>query len=533
MGNTPSTQHGQHGGQAQQLPRASGSGAGAGGGGELGRSSSTRRQPNLRLPMPQRPSHVSPNASNPTSPSGRPGSPRRRKSLELPDLNKLSFTPAAPLPTTATNTSNHLAPSTPAAGAANSVPSPSGTSLSAASAVSGQRKWQQALGAPRSPLGTGLSPMSKIQAAARVPDGVDNPYFPTPAPSLPIAIVSPRGAQDELPPSPERPQAPSTMRRLEIRGDTPQTLTPPPPTVAPTPPSEQERVADGMVDVPITWNGGGKNVYVTGNFASNWKDRIKLHKSTHDFNTSLRLAPGQYRLKFIVDESWRCSKALPTAVDDDGTLVNWIEVETPRTEAELNAEWAMDSKPAQSAEDTDDSQWTSEIPTPLIFYQYLEELPSMVRPDEFRSLGYLSPVPKPPVVPRILEKVILNNEFRRPDPPPGGAPPGYMDAPPAGLDDNSILATPNHTVLNHLMASAIKNGTLGVGTTTRYRKKYITTMFFKPTPGDLFDGRPEQPAEGGAAPTDASANAQASPKAQAAQVVPEPVGVPASEDAAQ
>lgn len=55
-------------------------------------------------------------------------------------------------------------------------------------------------------------------------------------------------------------------------------------------------------------------------------------------------------------------------------------------------------------------------------------------------------------------------------------------------------------VLNHLTASAIKNGTLGVGTTTRYRKKvgqvcerfrgiadqqYITTMFFKPTLGDL------------------------------------------------
>jgi 5'-AMP-activated protein kinase regulatory beta subunit len=48
---------------------------------------------------------------------------------------------------------------------------------------------------------------------------------------------------------------------------------------------------------------------------------------------------------------------------------------------------------------------------------------------------------------------------------------GWGSAPPAGLDDNSILAVPNHVVLNHLTASAIKNGTLGVGTTTRYRKK--------------------------------------------------------------
>jgi len=47
---------------------------------------------------------------------------------------------------------------------------------------------------------------------------------------------------------------------------------------------------------------------------------------------------------------------------------------------------------------------------------------------------------------------------------------------PAGLDDNSILAVPNHVVLNHLTASAIKNGTLGVGTTTRYRKK-VSRLF--------------------------------------------------------
>lgn len=38
-------------------------------------------------------------------------------------------------------------------------------------------------------------------------------------------------------------------------------------------------------------------------------------------------------------------------------------------------------------------------------------------------------------------------------------------------DDNSILPIPNHVVLNHLTASAIRNGTLAVGTTTRYKRK--------------------------------------------------------------
>jgi hypothetical protein len=79
-----------------------------------------------------------------------------------------------------------------------------------------------------------------------------------------------------------------------------------------------------------------------------------LIRSTHDFNTVLRLRPGQYRLKFIVDDSWRCSKLISTATDDDGTLVNWIEVEAPKTEEELKAEWAMDAKPAAKSED---SEW--------------------------------------------------------------------------------------------------------------------------------------------------------------------------------
>lgn len=70
-----------------------------------------------------------------------------------------------------------------------------------------------------------------------------------------------------------------------------------------------------------------------------------LIRSVNEFYTTLRLRPGQYRLKFIVDDSWRCSKTIPTATDDDGTLVNWIEVEVPKTEEEVKSEWAMDSVP--------------------------------------------------------------------------------------------------------------------------------------------------------------------------------------------
>ncbi|KAF9262156.1 hypothetical protein L218DRAFT_929768 [Marasmius fiardii PR-910] len=48
-------------------------------------------------------------------------------------------------------------------------------------------------------------------------------------------------------------------------------------------------------------------------------------------------------------------------------------------------------------------------------------------------------------------------------------------------DDSSVLPVPSHVVIHHLCTSAIKNGVLGVGATTRYRKKYMTSIYYKPT----------------------------------------------------
>jgi hypothetical protein len=125
------------------------------------------------------------------------------------------------------------------------------------------------------------------------------------------------------------------------------------------------------------------------------------------------------------------------------------------------------------ADSTDDEgQWTSVIPAPLVAYQYIEEIPLNLDEPTFtafvHSVPHISAVPQPPTLPRILDKVIVNAEPRRRSFDESSSGAGHVTA---GLDDNSILAVPNHVVLNHLTASAIKNGTLGVGTTTRYRKK--------------------------------------------------------------
>ncbi|KAK7022134.1 SNF1 kinase complex beta-subunit [Favolaschia claudopus] len=47
-------------------------------------------------------------------------------------------------------------------------------------------------------------------------------------------------------------------------------------------------------------------------------------------------------------------------------------------------------------------------------------------------------------------------------------------------DDPSVLQTPSHAVLYHLCTSSIRDQTIAVGASTRYRQKYLTTVYYKP-----------------------------------------------------
>lgn len=44
-----------------------------------------------------------------------------------------------------------------------------------------------------------------------------------------------------------------------------------------------------------------------------------------------------------------------------------------------------------------------------------------------------------------------------------------------------LFLAPNHAVLHHLTASAIKSGVIATGCTVRYRRKYITTVYYRAT----------------------------------------------------
>ncbi|KAK0552695.1 galactose metabolism- protein [Tilletia horrida] len=129
------------------------------------------------------------------------------------------------------------------------------------------------------------------------------------------------------------------------------------------------------------------------------------------------------------------------------------------------------------------ASWTRDIPEKIIQAQIAEEM-ERERLEALAASGTSPPsshphhhhhhhhhghpeahLPAPPSLPRQLEKVILNS-----------GPSGLAGA----VDDNSVLPAPNHVVLSHLTASSIKGGVLAVGTTTRYKRKYVTTVFHRP-----------------------------------------------------
>jgi 5'-AMP-activated protein kinase beta subunit, interaction domain len=100
-------------------------------------------------------------------------------------------------------------------------------------------------------------------------------------------------------------------------------------------------------------------------------------------------------------------------------------------------------KPPQAVK----KRYTREIP------HYLRDVDGPEHSDSYRRAAALTDrLPSPPSLPMFLNKHVLN-----------GVTPMK--------DDASVLILPNHTVLNHLATSSIKNGVIATSATTRYKKK--------------------------------------------------------------
>jgi 5'-AMP-activated protein kinase beta subunit, interaction domain/Glycogen recognition site of AMP-activated protein kinase len=194
--------------------------------------------------------------------------------------------------------------------------------------------------------------------------------------------------------------------------------------------------------------------------------------------------PGTHHLKFIVDGEMVPSPDLPTTVDIHNVLVNYIEVvadepqrarresaQKPRSiPAHLYPPIALPEEddlasgemtPEREEEEPGEPP-EEEIPIGDFRQLMPQALVDMELPEDdprFRqAYNIINDTPGPPSLPLFLGKSILNGLLPH-------------------KDDNSVLTLPNHTVLNHLATSSIKNGVLATSVTTRYKKKVLPVLF--------------------------------------------------------
>ncbi|XP_043571918.1 5'-AMP-activated protein kinase subunit beta-1-like isoform X1 [Chiloscyllium plagiosum] len=187
------------------------------------------------------------------------------------------------------------------------------------------------------------------------------------------------------------------------------------------------------------WKGGGKEVFISGSF-NGWTNKIPLTRSHNNFVAILDLPEGEHQYKFYVDGQWTHDTSEPITTSQLGTINNVIRV--AQTDFEV-----FDALMVDSQKSSDVSDLSSSPPGPY------HQDPYVYKPEER--------IKTPPILPPHLLQVILNRD--------------------TGIScDPALLPEPNHVMLNHLYALSIKDGVMVLSATHRYKKKYVTTLLYKP-----------------------------------------------------
>ncbi|XP_066890767.1 5'-AMP-activated protein kinase subunit beta-2 isoform X2 [Kogia breviceps] len=167
--------------------------------------------------------------------------------------------------------------------------------------------------------------------------------------------------------------------------------------------------------------------------------RIPSH---NDFVAILDLPEGEHQYKFFVDGQWVHDPSEPVVTSQLGTINNLIHVK--KSDFEVFDALKLDS---MESSETSCRDLSSSPPGP-----YGQEMYVFRSEERFKS---------PPILPPHLLQVILNKDTNI-------------------SCDPALLPEPNHVMLNHLYALSIKDSVMVLSATHRYKKKYVTTLLYKP-----------------------------------------------------
>lgn len=293
------------------------------------------------------------------------------------------------------------------------------------------------------------------------------------------------------------------------------------------PPSQQQSQNNVMIPIDITWQQGGQKAYVTGSFTG-WRKMIGLVPVPGQpgiLHVKLQLPPGTHRFRFIVDNELRFSDYLPTATDQMGNFVNYLEV-APKQEdiapekTDNGGTWLNnDQKNDQEAQQRKTPLYKEEQLKPDSGNSTTRKEPMSARsrialeierePDDMGNgfsrfhgeallkpkVEYTQDIPAVFTDPTVMEQYYLtldqqqNNHQNMAWLTPPQLPPhlenvilnSYSNSQGQNNENTSgALPIPNHVILNHLATSSIKHNTLCVASIVRYKQKYVTQILYAP-----------------------------------------------------
>ena len=208
--------------------------------------------------------------------------------------------------------------------------------------------------------------------------------------------------------------------------------------------------------VVIKWTGQAnvKSVAICGSWDC-WGKKLPLVKSHEDFTTIINLPEGRHEFKFYVDGVWLCDPNIGKTDNKVGSQNNVVTIDR----ADFHVFDALDKDMQSTSSEVGGRGNTGPNDSESVNERELEKLKAFSQ--EVPDRTDFERAHNPPVLPPHLLQVILNKDT------------------PVQCDPN-VLPEPNHVMLNHLYALSIKDGVMVLSATHRYRKKYVTTLLYKP-----------------------------------------------------
>ncbi|VDK40325.1 unnamed protein product [Taenia asiatica] len=224
-----------------------------------------------------------------------------------------------------------------------------------------------------------------------------------------------------------------------------------------------------LLPTVFRWNGGGHEIYVSGTF-DNWQRKIPMARRKSGHVVIVDCPPGRHEYKFFIDGAWYHDPTKPMVDNEYGTRNNVVEVK----ESDFNFLNALEQDIANSkrkADSTGAGSDTESRTPPGEYGCFIPESPK----DIYAHLDLAYPrkshqappapgvgsITQPPLLPPQLLQGILNKDI--------------------GVHcDPNLLPPPNHVMVNHLYALSIKDGVVVLSVITRYRQKFVSTLFYKP-----------------------------------------------------